>query len=256
MTSFAETFVPLPGARGAELRSYLGLTRLVGRPVPQPARSAALPVVLVPGFLSGDLSLQVLARRLRRAGHRTFRSQLGANFGCTDTMVERLIGRIERVVAAEGRPVALIGHSRGGMLVNLVARRRPDLVAGLVVLAGPVTGTLTVAGHVRAQLELLFRLNRRGIAAVLAEDCVRGDCAARIAAELRAPFLPDVPYISVFSRNDAIIDWRTCLDPAAELAEVRAGHTAMATDTLVLALVASRLRHWADRPAAALQRSR
>ena len=237
----ADDFVPDRAARQDEARAYRALLRLLGRRVPQPAPGPQVPVLLVPGFISGDLSLGLLARELRRRGHRTFPSGIGANLGCTDAMVDRLIARAESVAADEGRPVALVGHSRGGMIVNLAARRRPDLVAGLVVLSAPVTGTLSVARHVRQQLEWLFRLHRRGFSGVLAEDCVLGECGERVAAELRTPFPAAVPYTSVYSRTDAIIDWHTCLDPSAELVEVSAAHTGMATDPRVQAIVVTRL---------------
>jgi len=244
VTGFATDFVPGRAARRAEFRSYGRLVRLVGRRVAQPA-AGALPVVLVPGFISGDVSLGYLARRLRREGFRTFPSQIGANLGCTDDMVERLLRRLDAVAAAEGRPVAVIGHSRGGMIVNLAARRRPDLVAGVVTLSAPVTGTLSVAPHVRAQLELLFRLNRRGFRSVIAEECVNGACADDVVAAFALPFPPAVSYTSVYSKSDAIIDWRTCLDPAAELVEVDTSHTGMATDLMVQQLVVERLRRLA-----------
>lgn len=234
-------FVPDPEARRAEFRSYRQLVRIVGRRVEQPAPGRGVPTILVPGFISGDVSLAVLARQLRRDGHRTFRSAVGANLGCTDAMIDRLLRRVEHVATAEGRPVALVGHSRGGMLVKLAAQRRPDLVAGIVVLAGPVTGTLSVATHVRKQLELLFRLNARGLRRVIAADCVTGECATRIADELAGSFPAGVAYTSVYSRTDAIIDWRTCLDPAAEQVEVESSHTGMATDAAVLGVVAGRL---------------
>jgi triacylglycerol lipase len=237
----ATDYVPDAAARQAELRAYRGLVRLFGRGVRQPPSGSAVPVILVPGFISGDVSLAMLARTLRRRGHRTFRSEIGANLGCTDAMVQRLIRRIEHVAAEEGRRVTLVGHSRGGMIVKLAAARRPDLVAGIVVLSAPVTGTLSVAAHVRKQLELLFRLNRRGLRAVIAEDCVTGECADRVAAELMAPFPADVGFTSVYTRFDAIIDWQTCLDPAAELVEVDSSHTGMATDPAVHRIVADRL---------------
>jgi pimeloyl-ACP methyl ester carboxylesterase len=137
--------------------------------------------------------------------------------------------------------VTLVGHSRGGMIVKLAAQRRPDLIAGIVVLSAPVTGTLRVAAHVRKQLELLFRLNRRGLRGVIAEECVTGECADRIAAELVAPFPADVAFTSVYTRFDGIIDWRTCLDPAAELVEVESSHTGMGMDPAVHRIVTDRL---------------
>jgi triacylglycerol lipase len=239
-------FVPDRAARQSEFRSYGGMIRLLGLPVAQPPASEHVPAVLVPGFISGDVSLTVLARHLRRHGHRTFKSEIGANLGCTDTMVERLIRRTERVVADEGRRTVLVGHSRGGMVVKLAAQRRPDLVAGIVVLSAPVTGTLSVAAHVRKQLELLFRLNQRGVSRVIGADCVTGACAARVAAELDAPFPDEVGYTSVYSRTDAIIDWRTCLDPHAELVEVTSSHTGMATHPQVHRIVQQRLAAWSS----------
>lgn len=233
-------FVPSAEARRLEARSYLSLLRIVGQRVPQPAPSDLLPVVLVPGFVSGDISLTVLARHLRRHGHRTFGSRIGGNLGCTDEMVKRLIVRIEEVAEAEGRRVALVGHSRGGMIVKLATLRRPDLIASVVVLSAPVTSTLRVAAHIRKQLEMLFRLQQRGLR-VIGQDCVTGECAARIADELDQPFPADVAYTSVYSRADAIIDWQTCLDPAADLVEAKASHTGMATDPYVLSVVSDRL---------------
>ena len=234
-------FVPDAAARQLELRSYRSVPRLFGRAVPQPAPGAGVPTVLVPGFISGDVSMNLLSRQLRRRGHRTFRSGVGANLGCTEQIVDRLLVRLEAVTAAEGRPAVLVGHSRGGMIVALAARRRPDLVAGVVVLSAPVTGTLAVAPHVRKQLELLFRLNRRGLSRVIGEDCVTGTCAERVALALESPFPEDVPYTSVYSRADAIIDWRTCLDPGAEHVEVASSHSGMGTDPEVLRIVGDRL---------------
>jgi pimeloyl-ACP methyl ester carboxylesterase len=240
-SGFTTDFRPTRAARRDEIRSYAQLLRIAGRRVPQPP-APAQPVVLVPGFLSGDLSLAYLARQLRRSGFRTFPSRVGINLGCTEVMVARLVQRLDRLAAAEGRPVALVGHSRGGMLVNLAARRRPDLVAGVVALAGPLTGTLSVAPSVRAQLEFLFRLNRRGLRRLISQDCVTGECGRRVAAELDTPFPDRLPYTSVYSRNDAILDWRACLDPVAETVEVSCSHTGMATDPVVRQIVVDRLR--------------
>jgi triacylglycerol lipase len=234
-------FVAGKAARQAEIRSYRGMVKLIGRPVPQPIRGRGIPLILVPGFISGELSLAMLARNLRRRGYRTFGSAVGANLGCTDAMVDRVVRQTEQVVAEEGRKVALVGHSRGGMIAKLVAQRRPDLVAGLIVLSAPVTGTLSIASHVRKQLEVLFRLNRRGVSAVMGQDCVTGDCAQRISAELGSAFPAGVAYTSVYSRLDAIIDWRTCLDPGAEQVEVHCSHTGMGLDPAVHRIVAERL---------------
>jgi len=234
-------YQPTAAARAAETAAYRDLLRIFGRRVPQPRPSAAVPAVLVPGFIAGDASLALLARHLRRQGHRTFGSGVGANLGCTADMVDRLERRVEQVVAEEGRKVVLIGHSRGGMLAKLVAQRRPDLLEGVIVLSAPVTGSLSVAAHVRKQLEWLFRLNERGLRRVIAADCVTGDCAARIAEQLAQPLAEGLEYVSIYSQYDGIIDWHSCLDPDAELIEVDASHTGMGAHPQVLTVVGRRL---------------
>ena len=60
------------------------------------------PVVLVPGFLAGDASLAPMARSLRERGHRTYRSHIRANVGCTVQAAEELgAGGMEEVVVGE-----------------------------------------------------------------------------------------------------------------------------------------------------------
>jgi triacylglycerol lipase len=234
-------YKPTAAARAAESAAYRDLLRVFGRRVPQPEPSAAVPVLLVPGFIAGDASLTLLARHLRRQGHRTFGRGVGANLGCTFDMVDRLERRVEEVAAAEGRKLVLVGHSRGGMLVKLVAQRRPELVEAVVVLSAPVTGSLSMAAHVRKQLEWLFRLNERGLRRVIAADCVTGDCAAEVAEQLAQPLADGIEYISIYSQYDGIIDWHSCLDPDAELIEVDASHTGMGAHPEVLRIVGRRL---------------
>ncbi|MGN6605692.1 MAG: esterase/lipase family protein [Jatrophihabitans sp.] len=234
-------YKPTAAALAAERRAYRDLLGVFGRRVPQPTPDAAVPVLLVPGFIAGDASLALLARHLRRQGHRTFGSSVGANLGCTDDMVERLLRRVEQLVAAEGRKFVVIGHSRGGMIAKLAAQRRPDLICGLIVLSAPVTGQLSVAAHVRKQLEWLFKLHERGFRRVISADCVTGECATRVAEELALPLADGVQYTSVYSQYDGIIDWHSCLDPDAELVEVEAGHNGMGAHPDVMRVVAERL---------------
>jgi triacylglycerol lipase len=47
--------------------------------------------------------------------------------------------------------------------------------------------------------------------------------------------------VSSFSRSDGIVDWRACLDDAAEHVEVRSSHTEMGVNADVFRVVADAL---------------
>ncbi len=60
------------------------------------------PVVLVPGFLAGDASLALMARALREQGHRTYRSHIRANVGCTVQAADASSSRGSRRSSPDG----------------------------------------------------------------------------------------------------------------------------------------------------------
>ena len=56
------------------------------------------------------------------------------------------------------------------------------------------------------------------------------------------PWPADLPYVSIYSRRDGIVDWRACLDPAAEHVEVDASHCGMAAHGGTYEAIAAALR--------------
>jgi hypothetical protein len=47
--------------------------------------------------------------------------------------------------------------------------------------------------------------------------------------------------VSVYSRRDGVVDWRACLDPAAQHVEIAASHCGMAVNTGAYRAVAGAL---------------
>ena len=238
-----EPFRPPAGRRRRELLGWLTYARVVAPPVPavDPHESEQVPVLTVPGFLAGDWSMIPLARQLRRAGHATFGSGLVLNCGCTEMLVDLLERRLQQVADESGRPVALVGQSRGGTLARMLAVRRPELVAGLITLASPLLHQLPTTRSLMAQVDLMARLNVCAWPWVVSTDCLAGECAERTTALLTSPWPARLPFVSVYSREDAVVDWRACLDPAAEQVEVRSTHNGMGTDPVVHYVVAGTL---------------
>jgi pimeloyl-ACP methyl ester carboxylesterase len=195
------------------------------------------PVVLVPGFLAGDASLALMSRALRERGHRTYRSHIHANVGCTVRAADELEGRIEAIVARRGRRVRIVGHSLGGMLARGLAVRRPDLIAGIVTLGSPMLAPGAHHASLARSLDALVRLSRAGVPGLMALDCVAGDCARASFAESRLPVPAGVDFTAIYSRRDGIVDWRACVDPLATPVEVRSSHLGMAVDPSVVRAV-------------------
>jgi triacylglycerol lipase len=199
------------------------------------------PVLLIPGFLAGDGSLAVMAQWLRRCGYRPSRAGMVANVDCSGAALARLEPRLERLVARQGRPAALIGQSRGGGLARALARRRPDLVDGLVTLGSPQLDPLAVHPLVRLQLQAVSGLGSLGAPRLFKRSCLDGACCASFWEDVSDPLPGDLRAFSVYSRTDGIVDWRACLDPQAEHMEVRSTHCGMAVNPEVYRGVAAAL---------------
>lgn len=205
------------------------------------------PVLLIPGYLAGDASLTTMARWLQRAGYRTERAGIRLNVGCGGATVDRLEERLEALSAASGnRRVALLGQSRGGAHARALAGRRPELVSGVVALGSPLRDPLMVHPLVRLNVELVSRLGSLGVPGLLNSGCRDGDCCEPLRENLRTPLPPDVGYVSVYSRRDGIVDWRSCLDPGAEHVEVDATHLGMGFHAPTYRAVAAALRRFRD----------
>ena len=219
--------------------------RRTRRATPYVARVAARqadPVLLVPGFLAGDTSLSLMNRALRAQGFRTYRSAIRANIGCTLDAATQLEARLESIAARRGSRVQVVGHSLGGMLARGVAVRRPDLVSGIVTMGSPMMAPGAHHGVLTRSVDVLVRLSRAGLPGLMAEDCVAGDCARQSFEESRLPLAEDVAFTAIYSKRDGIVDWRACIDPAAEAVEVSASHIGMAVDPRVIDHVIGALR--------------
>ena len=199
------------------------------------------PIVLVPGFMAGDGTLSLMSRYLRQLGHRTYRSTMHANVGCTQKARDTLEQRIESIATKRGRKVTVVGHSLGGLLARGIAARRPDLVDGIVTLGSPLLAPGAAHSLLLFDLGLIIRLQQAGLGRMMGTDCTSGDCAKVSWEQGRLPLHSEVSFTSVFSRRDGIIDWRACLDPLAKTVEVRTSHLGMAFDPVVLDIVGQTL---------------
>jgi len=205
------------------------------------------PVLLIPGFMAGDLSLGSMASWLRRAGYCTHRTGIRANFDCSEEACTRLEARLERMAERHEERVIVVGQSRGGVFAKALAARRPELVQGIVTLGSPTVSQLSVHPLVLAQVGLVSALGTARVPGMFSVSCLRGSCCKAFRDALGGPFPDDVGYVAVYSRSDGVVQWRSCLDPAAdELVEVSASHCGMGVNAQAFLAVAGALARFRD----------
>jgi triacylglycerol lipase len=185
------------------------------------------PVLLIPGFLAGDDSLSMMTRWLQRTGHYTSKAGIRANVGCSEAVYERLVERLECLAETRGERVAIVGQSRGGTFAKVLARRHPDLVSGILTLGTPLIEPLDIHPFVRAQVLAVGALGTIGVPGLFKHSCLWGDCCTKFWEDLQGPLRSDVGFLSVYSKTDGVVNWRSCLDPHAEHLELRVSHCGM-----------------------------
>jgi pimeloyl-ACP methyl ester carboxylesterase len=209
---------------------------------PEPPRSDGAPAMLIPGFMAGDSSLNRMAKWLKTGGYAPSRPGVRWNVDCMGATVDAIEERLESVVAENGRRALVVGQSRGGVIGRTLAVRRPDLIESLVTLGSPLRDQLAIHSRTLLSVTAIGALGSLGVPGVLSPRCATGKCCGRARIELSGRFPGEVRFISIYSRDDKVVKFESCLDPAANQVEVKATHGGMGIDAAVWRAVSSELR--------------
>lgn len=202
-------------------------------------RGSGEAVITIPGFLGTDTYLYEMHWWLSRIGHRPFRSGIGRNADCPNTLLERLLGRIQEAHAVTGRRVHLVGHSLGGVLARSAGAQRPDLIASVITLGAPFRGIRShpIVLHTRDVVRRL--VFGRQTDQFLPIGCYTGHCTCSFVEALDVGFPPTVRQLAIYSRSDGIVDWQMCVTGDTGLdREVLGTHVGLAHNPFVYRLVA------------------
>jgi triacylglycerol lipase len=211
----------------SELRWQLEWAALLADPVWRGVgvpRGDGSPVLLVPGFLSGDVSLRSLRTWLQRIGYRTYRADIRWNVDCAERALVRLERRVTTVVQRTGQPVRVLGHSRGGLFARALVHRCPEDLTEVITLGSPLANeldcsvsTMAAVTGARAVQRLLRPEARR-------DGCFTRDCRCAYTSDIRAPLPATVPLTSIYTRDDGIVGPSACRPADAECIEVGGSH--------------------------------
>lgn len=187
------------------------------------------PVLVLPGFITSDLSTAPLRWLLRGQGYWVHGWRLGRNVGPNPRIVDGIRDRLADLYERHHRPVSLIGWSLGGIYAREMARENPAAVRQVITLGSPFRFGTEDRGSVSG---LYDRLNPDP-ATFFDRDVHEAD---------RVPL--EVPATAIYSRADGVVRWHACIEaegPLRENIEVRGSHSGLGFNPAVLLAISDRL---------------
>jgi triacylglycerol lipase len=203
-------------------------------------------VLVIPGLFGNDLYLGTLRAWLGRIGHHPVRSTISINAGCYERLSREAEAPLQAQMQARPGRVAVLGHSRGGMLARAIAARLGDQAAHLVLLGSPVGAFARMSqqefdrGEMPPAAQPVVDASLRA-RRLLDPDCRFPACGCPFPADLRRPLSPQTRTLSVYSRNDAVVPPAASPVPDGRNVEVGGTHSGLVYNRAVYREVAALL---------------
>lgn len=218
-------------------REMAAVAQVLMAPPPFPeeaARGSGQPVIVIPGFLSPDMTTARLREFLTYQEFLAHPWTCGLNIGPMPRVIAEVERQVRETANASGRPVSLVGVSLGGTIAREVAKTCIGPVAQVITLVSPVHLPVTTPLAPLAEAaSLLWNMEELDALRAIAEP-------------------PPVPLTALFSRDDGVIDWRASVPAEGELVEVvevSGPHMTISSNPQVQRIVAERLVRRSQRTA-------
>jgi pimeloyl-ACP methyl ester carboxylesterase len=192
-------------------------------------------VLVLPGLFGSDLYLAPMRSWLKRAGYKSIRSDLWVNAGCPERLTRRTEAYLKRSIGSE-TPVAIIGHSRGGLLGRTIATRLQERVTHLILLGSPVGGVTRwaeLSGYSTAPASTRIRAASESARRVLDPSCAVPECGCPFPNDFMRALHPSTRVTSIYSPDDPIVPARACRVPGAHNVSVGSTHVGLAFNVQV-----------------------
>ena len=251
-----------------EIRALFDLTTvplsLIESALSPKESDGANPIILFPGYASGDRALLPLRHYLENLGYQTEGWGLGTNLagqnlphtledlsdrwqvepnadysaedyrgeGGVPYLCDRAYERVKSRSGELGSPVTLIGWSLGGYIAREVARDLPDHVSQVITLGSPIIG-----GPKYTRAASVFAANGLDL------DWIEREVSKRDQTPIRQPIT------AIYSKSDGVVNWRAALDRNnrnVDHIEVNVAHLGMGFNRTVYGLIRRALRACPD----------
>jgi pimeloyl-ACP methyl ester carboxylesterase len=189
-------------------------------------------VAVLPGLLGSDLYLQPLRHWLGQVGYSPVRSTLEFNAGCLQRLREQVYREIARRMQDNQRPIALIGHSRGGIMAWALARQLQEKVSHLVLLGSPVaTFRASVAtGESGAPAgpvgQMMMRISDQ-LRELFDPECRYPNCGCPLVGDVMKDLSPSTAVLSILGREDLVVGEAAQITNDGETIYVSASHVGL-----------------------------
>jgi pimeloyl-ACP methyl ester carboxylesterase len=211
-----------------------------------PLDAHGLPVLIVGGITSTERALSPLCEWLHKLNCRCLVAPVRFGVDCGARTARSVERALEQLTEATGQRALVVAHSRGGHFARAVAVRRPELHRGLITLGSPLCRMLAVHPLLLAQVAVIGLAGSLGVPGLMRAGCLWGECCARFRTDLQRPFPSEVPFLSVYSPDDQVVDWRSTLDPAARHRSVAATHAGLLWSSESLSAIAEEIGSLVD----------
>lgn len=186
-----------------------------------------IPVMIIPGFLTGDWSTKHMRTYLNNQGFVAYGWNHGTNRKFSLSTLRKLLTRIEQIAKDHNSPVVLIGWSLGGLYARELSRITPH-VSKVVTLGSPF-GDL-FSNYITDFYQLVSDSDMTEL--------------KMIAKLVRTPL--SKPSLNIYTKNDGVVHWMSCYvesDPLSIKKEAKSSHTGLGYDIHVLKHIVDFIKH-------------
>lgn len=202
-------------------------------------------VLVIPGLFGNDAYLVPLRTWLHRIGYRPVASSIAFNAGCADRIFRDLDAYLARSPAATG-DVAIIGHSRGGILGWALAATLQERSTKLILVGSPApavarglregAGGAIPPGTSQTVVDAGLRVRQ-----FLDPQCDFPACNCDFVRTMSRSLSPATVLTAIVSDDDPVVPATAARLDAASTHHVRGTHSGLVVNPAVYRILAKAL---------------